>query len=73
MGCAGYLIRPLRAASLLKRVGLALDHVAPADLPRFLDRWVTGKPFVLGVVLSPEASKAAGLDHVKPRISPKTV
>jgi len=33
MGCAGYLIRPLRAASLLERVGLALDDVAPAELP----------------------------------------
>jgi CheY-like chemotaxis protein len=33
MGCAGYLIRPLRAASLLERVGLALDNVAPTELP----------------------------------------
>ena len=33
MGCAGYLIRPLRAASLLERVGLALDNVALVELP----------------------------------------
>jgi len=33
IGCAGYLIRPLRAASLLERVGLALDNLAPDELP----------------------------------------
>ena len=31
MGCAGYLIRPLRAASLLERVGLSLQDAALAE------------------------------------------
>lgn len=54
------------ASASLDYYATYVDHlrkVAPADIPRFLDRWVTGKPFVLGVLVSPEASKGAGLDQ----------
>jgi CheY-like chemotaxis protein len=31
MGCAGYLIRPLRAASIIERVGLSLVGIGPDE------------------------------------------
>jgi zinc protease len=38
-----------------------LRKATRADIARFLDRWVLGRPFVLGVMMSPETAKA-GLD-----------
>ena len=39
-----------------------LRKVGPADIARYLDRWILGKPFVLGAMMSPETEKA-GLDQ----------
>ncbi|HEY1550464.1 MAG TPA: insulinase family protein, partial [Kofleriaceae bacterium] len=38
-----------------------LYKVTPADVARFVATWITNKPFVMGVMVSPEMKKA-GLD-----------
>lgn len=34
-----------------------LYAVKPADVPGFIDRWLTGKPYVFGVMVSPDMKK----------------